>query len=390
MKDSFGWQGLTLRNIVILLLGFASSGFGLAFQRTLFPARCGQGRYTYTQGTFLFNGALTNPGDKDGEKKSTDANNNSGYKFGDITRGVLGKLQSRVNSLTGKSQYEFGDLSKWLDAQAKEGAIKLDQAVKNQVQQFTQRPDYKFGDITKELIRRFQEGEYNAEDIWLFLRIMLIIGRHVLPPLAASLPVKVLMELIELSMAQSVSEDVTNMLTGEVDKRMKQWMVGDKDYRLGDISKKILKEKSQVVSEMAKAAAGKLTEKDVNEFGDITKNLWLRYSEGKKKAKGRKEDEATTTELPSSTGESSIMSHAQSGAATISPETSIITAMDESAMDAFEAWDKQFLAANKNKADESNTNATYFQQWDEALLEANRKGDSTVTLKRKQIEGATS
>lgn len=38
------------------------------------------------------------------------ANKDDGYKFGDITRGVLGKFQKDVNSVTGKSKYEFGKM----------------------------------------------------------------------------------------------------------------------------------------------------------------------------------------------------------------------------------------------------------------------------------------
>lgn len=36
----------------------------------------------------------------------------SGYKFGDISRGVFKKLGSSVNKVTGKEKYEFGDLSR--------------------------------------------------------------------------------------------------------------------------------------------------------------------------------------------------------------------------------------------------------------------------------------
>lgn len=31
-----------------------------------------------------------------------------GYKFGDISRGLIGKFQKDVNSVTGKEKYEFG------------------------------------------------------------------------------------------------------------------------------------------------------------------------------------------------------------------------------------------------------------------------------------------
>lgn len=38
------------------------------------------------------------------------AGKKDGYQFGDITRSVVGKFQNDVNSLSGKSKYEFGTL----------------------------------------------------------------------------------------------------------------------------------------------------------------------------------------------------------------------------------------------------------------------------------------
>jgi hypothetical protein len=368
---------------ILILLGVASTGLGWAYHRPLLHAYPGQRSSSNCRGTFLCNAPLDTPGDKNDKggpstvlnDDGDDDSSSSGFNpFGDITRSVLGKFQSGINSLTGKSSYEFGDLSNWLDSQAKEGAVKLDQSVKQQVQKYTQRPDYQFGDITKEVIRRFQDGEYSAEDLWLFLRIMLVLGKVVLPPVAASLPVKVLMELVELSMAQSVSQEVTGILTNEVDQRMKQFFVGDKAYQLGvglgDMTKKMLVEKGHVVGEVAKHAGGKISEKDVFEFGDLTSKLWERFtarSEDQKKG-----NDETSNSASNPTGDTS----------------SVLSTMGESALDAFEAWDKQSLAAH-NKADEHSSDK-YFQQWDEALLAANRQGDSTATLKQRQIEDATS
>jgi hypothetical protein len=52
----------------------------------------------------------------DGDKLFPDRNlelrakKDDGYKFGDVTRGVLGRFQKDVNSVTGKSKYEFGKM----------------------------------------------------------------------------------------------------------------------------------------------------------------------------------------------------------------------------------------------------------------------------------------
>ena len=39
---------------------------------------------------------------------NTNTEDDDGYQFGNITKGMLGKFQTEVNSLTGKSHYKFG------------------------------------------------------------------------------------------------------------------------------------------------------------------------------------------------------------------------------------------------------------------------------------------
>ncbi len=313
------------------------------------------GRTTFS----LFSATVGDPGDpnkEDNIKLSQDTK--TGYRFGDITRGVLGKFQSSVNSLTGKESYEFGDLSKWLDAQAKGGVVKLDQSIKKRIQQFTQRPNYRFGDITRELIRRFQDGDYNAEDLWLFMRIALLISKQLVPPVAAALPVRVLMELVEVSMAQSVSEDLTSILTSEVNQRMKQFIIGDKTYQIGDITKKILTgNKANEVSEIGKQVVGRFTGQDVSTLGDVSKRLWKKYKEKQHEQRG---DIDSGSRSQSSISES-----------TNSSKVSFLEVMDDTELNRFEEWDRKFLAskseANRLKGCVSKED---FQLWDQRLLEA--------------------
>lgn len=313
------------------------------------------------QRTSLFSASLGDPSDPN-NNRNTDtksvgtfsATEKNGYQFGDITRGVLGRLQSSVNSLTGKEKYEFGDLSKWLD-----------QSAKKRVQQFTQRPNYRFGDITKELIRRLKDGDYNSEDLWLFVRIALLISRKLVPPVAAALPVRVLMELVEVSMAQSVSEDLTAMLTGEVNQRMKQFITGDKNYQLGDITKKILTgNKPLDVTEISKEVAGKFTGQDVSTLGDISKRMWKKYRD---KQQERQMDE--TSELQSKSSEE--LSTNVSGFA-------LLETMDATELNRFEEWDRKYLAShNKGNILEGLPSHDDFQLWDERLIEANKNGQGS-------------
>ncbi len=175
-----------------------------------------------------------------------DANPSGGYRFGDITRGFLKKVQEE----SGSSSYKFGDISRWLDKKAKE-----------QVSKFTKKENYEFGDMTKEIVRRFKDGEYTRDDLLLFLKIVATIGINI-QPVTSVLPLKVLTDLLnmvmEASIAQTVGERVATAITSEIDARMKEMVTGDRNYQLGDITKRSL---------------AKWTGKENYEIGDITKTL---------------------------------------------------------------------------------------------------------------------
>mmetsp|Transcript_8942 Transcript_8942/g.10456 ORF Transcript_8942/g.10456 Transcript_8942/m.10456 type:complete len:325 (-) Transcript_8942:259-1233(-) len=153
------------------------------------------------------------------------------YRFGDLTRSALKKVKDDIKE-TRKSSYKFGDISRLLDTKAKE-----------QVGKFTNKKGYQFGDISKELIRRFREGEYTRDDLLLFIKIVATIGIN-LQPVTRILPLKVLTELLNLTMeasiAQSVGGKITSTLTNEIDARMKEFITGDRNYQAGDYTKKVV------------------------------------------------------------------------------------------------------------------------------------------------------
>lgn len=170
-----------------------------------------------------------------------------GYRFGDISRGLVKGLEESVNSITGKEgSYEFGDISRWLDQQAKSKAM-----------EFTNKSTYEFGDISKELVRRIREGDYTEEDLWLLLKLVISIGIQ-FPPLAKLLPLKVLVQLLNLSMSQQLSERIQHVLTQELDKRVREMF---------------LSKTGETTQAVTKKAILKFTGRDDYSVGDITKRF---------------------------------------------------------------------------------------------------------------------
>ena len=233
-----------------------------------------------------------------------------GYRFGDITRGFLKKVQED----TGSSSYKFGDISRWLDKKAKE-----------QVSKFTKKENYEFGDMTKEIVRRFKDGEYTRDDLLLFLKIVATIGINI-QPVTSVLPLKVLTDLLnmvmEASIAQSVGERVATAITNEIDARMKEMVTGDRNYQLGDITKRSL---------------AKWTGKENYEIGDITKTLL----EKRAAASGGTEKEEVLELFAS-----------------------------ESEEDLLKEWDEKFLKERREKEGLGglNDNEEQYRDWDEKFL----------------------
>lgn len=268
---------------------------------------------------------------------------NSGYKFGDITRGVVGNFKKGVNSLTGKSKYEFGDLTRWLDKQGRG-------TVSQWVEGFTNKPNYRFGDLSREVLRRLESGEYTSDDIWLFLKIVAMVGVNLnLQPVISLLPAKVLMELLEVSVAKEVGDRVATAIVQEIQKRLKEFMTGDRNYELGNITKeKLTGSKDYQFGDLTKNAVSKFTGKENYSFGDITRKLLEKKQEG---------GNDINNDIDASDSLKGID-------------------MDDDTKKAFEEWDKQYIASIGDDLNVALRNQQDLEAWDEQFLSAaSKEGD---------------
>jgi len=284
-------------------------------------------RISYTSGRFATKERLRRSSDLDilvqpkvlpAKSTSTDDDRNSsrgGYRFGDVSKFLAKRAANKVNELTGKETYKFGDLSLWLDGKAKERvqAIKksstgdtdgtyqyefgdftrwADALAKEKAAQFAGKnfsEEYVLGDVSRTVIRKVRSGEYRVDDVYLALRILLTAGFALLP-VAQLLPVKALVELVNLGLAKDVGLRLVELLAVALDQRMKQALTGDANYQLGDLAKEKLRQ-----------SLARFTGKDFYEFGDIARAIAERATEGgdisnkvSSSSSGEKEDRLLT------------------------------------------------------------------------------------------------
>lgn len=178
------------------------------------------------------------------------------YEFGDITRKLDEKAKAKVNELTGNEEYQFGDLSRAVDA-----------SIKQRVNDMTGKESYTPGDLSKEIIKRAISGEYKLEDIIFLVKIFIALGAN-FSPVAGALPAKVLIDLLDYNLAAQLGSKVAGILATELDRRMKEAVTGNPDYKLGAHTK------GELMNWMGKGG-----ENDSYQFGDITKALAKQYSE---------------------------------------------------------------------------------------------------------------
>ena len=239
-----------------------------------------------------------------------------GYQFGDISKGLAKKFTNAVNKTTGKDHYEFGDLTKYLDKQAKQKAAALagkkkgedyefgdltrwvDSKVKDGVAHYAGKDkskgeQYEFGDLTKTILKKVWSGEYSLQDIMTLCKLLTSFGVG-LSPVAGWFPTKFLIEFLNFSIAQDVGGKIIGSLTQEVDRRVKKAVIGDENYQMGDFTKK------QIL---------KYINKDEYSFGDITKTILADYEDGSIK-KGGSGPKSFLTDLPSSDSTSDSTSSA--------------------------------------------------------------------------------
>jgi hypothetical protein len=211
----------------------------------------------------------------DGEKNER---KKQGYQFGDVTRFLAKQSTQRVKKLTGRDVYQFGDISRWLDRQTKNRISSLtgkeegdyefgdltrwaDAIAKEKVANFTGKKDYQIGDMSKEIVRRVRSGEYELSDVFLALRVLLATGAS-LTPITSVLPIRVLLDLVNLGLAQDVTGKLVGVLASNLDERMKQALTGDVNYQLGDVTKTKLRQ-----------ALMDFTGKKTYEFGDLSRTI---------------------------------------------------------------------------------------------------------------------
>ena len=252
---------------------------------------------------------------KDGKKKKK---KKSGYQFGDLTKSFFRKsVEPNINKITGKSEYRFGDLTKHLaknmtssftgrDCNDEDYEYEFGDITKAWVANFTgQKDGYRVGDLSKAVIRRVRSGEYKVEDMWLMLRVLVALGAG-LTPVAQVLPVKLLLQLLDVALTQEVGERLVGALASVLDERFKEALTGDPNYQIGDWTKR---------------AVLKYIDKDEYEFGDIVKTL-QRKMEAEKKQQQQQEVKKETP---------------------IRKQERIGMLLNEKALQEVEEWDKKFL-----------------------------------------------
>ena len=179
-----------------------------------------------------------------------------GYQFGDISKGLAKKAASAINKVTGEQEYQFGDLTRYLDRKAKAVVNNItkndeyefgdlsrwaDSQAKAAMTNFTGRETYELGDITKEVVRRVRAGDYSTEDMILLCKVLLTFGAG-LTPVASMLPAKLLLEMMDVSLAQEVSGRLFVALASTLDKRFKETIAGDAKYKLGDKTRQAIQD----------------------------------------------------------------------------------------------------------------------------------------------------
>lgn len=178
------------------------------------------------------------------------------YEFGDLSRAVDSGIKDKINDITGKDDYEFGDLSQWADTR-----------IKGEVNKYTDKDSYQFGDLTKEILKRIATGQYTMDDLFMLLKALAIFEASI-SPVAAFLPVKLLVELLNFSLLNDVAGKVTSSLAIELDKRLKKSLLGDENYKLGDATKR-------TIANTVKTYTGK----EEYEFGDVTKKVVASFAD---------------------------------------------------------------------------------------------------------------
>eukprot|EP00628_Pelagophyceae_sp_CCMP2097_P024914 CAMPEP_0184230610 /NCGR_PEP_ID=MMETSP0976-20121227/22858_1 /TAXON_ID=483370 /ORGANISM="non described non described, Strain CCMP2097" /LENGTH=462 /DNA_ID=CAMNT_0026535599 /DNA_START=73 /DNA_END=1459 /DNA_ORIENTATION=- len=192
-------------------------------------------------------------------KSAVRASGRSDYEFGDASKWLDGQAKAAVNNITQKESYEFGDVTRWADLQAKAKVTTL-----------TGKEAYQFGDISKALVHIARTREYSLDDVFFLVKAGIVLGSS-LAPVGALLPVKFLIDLLNMSLMGDMTDRVAAFAAGEVDKRCKEAVTGDANYKVGDLTMR---------------AILKFTGKEKYEFGDVARTVKKLGDEAEASKKG--------------------------------------------------------------------------------------------------------
>ena len=211
----------------------------------------------------------------------------------------------------------------------------------------------------------------------LILKFVAFAGLN-LAPIAKILPGKILIQMLEVSIAQTFGSKILDTITSELDGRMKEMVTGDRNYQFGDITSKALTgKKGYRFGDITRKALtgdkdyqfGDITRKAVlgkkdYEFGDLTRTAFAKLSgkQGAESSSNEKPKAKTTTDKPSS-GDAM-------DAIVVTPD----------ALDALVKWDQKYLLSSStadSKDDDPTQEALLvtkeIQQWDEELRQSSKK-----------------
>ena len=86
-------------------------------------------------------------------------------------------------------------------------------------------------DLTKEIATRVSSGKYTYDDLVLLFKVLLKFGVG-LSPVASFLPVRLLVEILNYSIAEEAGNRLIGALAQEIDRRVKLALVGDSNYKV--------------------------------------------------------------------------------------------------------------------------------------------------------------
>ena len=167
--------------------------------------------------------------------------------LGEISKSMIGTFANSYGSLNHRDDYDTSDdLSMMID--------------RRRAKRTNTRPKNTLRDATNEIVRRIMAGEeYTQEDLILLLKLVLTVGVS-FQPIARMLPIRTLVQMLDLSVSQRLADRVKFLLANELDTRVKDMVAenmqrhfarqairaftGKEEYVFGDIARSLLRNDS--------------------------------------------------------------------------------------------------------------------------------------------------